>query len=115
MSNAFVRVQEGADRTKGWDAEEVLVDGLKVYRQRVVAVPSSVDGATPVGKGALRIDSVDSNTLYVGKAIPGATETSTVWQIKKILTSGSNMSILYPEGSGNYAYSWADRASYTYR
>ena len=113
MSNNFVRVQEGADRLKGWDAEEVFVDGIKVYRQRVVAVPSGEAGVAE-SKGALRIDSSQSGITYVGKAVSGTGEADSLWQIKKILTTQGGLSILYPNGSSDYLHSWDDRASYTY-
>ena len=102
-NNAQVRVQEAADRPKGWDAERVVVEGIDVYRQRIVAPSES-----------LRLEDNGSGTILIGKAIPGAAESSSVWQIKKILTSGGNMSILFPEGSADYGYSWANRAGYVY-
>ena len=102
-TNSFVRVQEAADRGKPWDAETAVVEGVLVYRQRVVAPPES-----------LRLDDDGAGTLFVGKAVPGAAESSPVWQIKKILTSGGNMAILFPEGSAEYGYSWANRAGYVY-
>ena len=103
MSDDFVRVQEGADRLKGWDATRVSVGGLVVYRQRVENPPESV-----------RMEDDGAGTVYVGKAVVGASESESVWQIKKILTSGGNMAILFPEGSAEYGYSWTSRADYVY-
>ena len=103
MSDDFVRVQEGADRLKGWDATRVSVGGLVVYRQRVENAPESV-----------RMEDDGAGTVYVGKAVVGASESESVWQIKKILTSGGSMAILFPEGSADYGYSWANRAGYVY-
>ena len=103
MSDAFVRVQEAADRPKGWDATRVEVQGVAVYRQRTEAAPES-----------LRLEDNGAGTIYVGKAPAGALESSPVWRIKKILTSGGNMSILFPEGSTEYGHAWSLRATYDY-
>lgn len=103
MSDGFVRVQEAADRPKGWDATRVEVQGVTVYRQRTESAPES-----------LRLEDTGAGVIYVGKAAAGALESSPVWRIKKILTSGGNMSILFPEGSADYGYSWANRAGYSY-
>ena len=103
MSDDFVRVQEGADRLKGWDATRVSVGGLVVYRQRVENAPESV-----------RLDDDGAGTMYVGKAGPGAAEGSSLWQIKKVLTSGGSLSILYPNGDAGYSFSWTGRAGYLY-
>ena len=102
-TNNYVRVQEAADRWKPWDAETAVVEGILVYRQRVTSAPESI-----------RLEDDGAGTLLIGKAPPGAAESSPVWQIKKILTSGGNMSILFPEGSADYGYSWASRAGYVY-
>lgn len=103
MSDDFVRVQEGADRLKGWDATRVSVGGLVVYRQRVENPPESV-----------RMEDDGAGTVYVGKAVVGASESESVWQIKKILTSGGSLSIMYPDGDAGYSFSWANRVGYLY-
>ncbi len=103
MSNDFVRVQEGADRLKGWDATRVSIGGLVVYRQRVENAPEAV-----------RMDDDGAGTMYVGKAVPGTSESGTFWQIKKVLTSGGSLSILYPNGDASYSFSWTGRAGYSY-
>lgn len=60
------------------------------------------------------------NLVYVAFARPGSLESALVWQIKKITYSGTQpVSITFPiNSSGNasndYAFSWTDRASYTY-
>ena len=103
MSDAFVRVQEAADRPKGWDATRVEVQGVAVYRQRTEAAPES-----------LRLEDNGAGTIYVGKAPAGSLESSPVWRIKKILTFGGNMSILFPEGSTEYGYAWSAKSGYSY-
>lgn len=60
------------------------------------------------------INEVDSSTTYVGKALIGTATSEAKWQIKKIITSGTNTQITYAEGSDNFSYVWDNRTSYTY-
>lgn len=61
-----------------------------------------------------------SNMIYRGYARPGSAEGDSVWQIIQINYSGTNIiSVLYPqnalgEASSDYAFSWTNRATYTY-
>jgi hypothetical protein len=102
-TNSVVRVQEAADRGKGWEAEVHQSGELVLYRQ-VTTSPTE----------AMRMEDTGTGTLYIGKAPPGTSESSSGWLIKKILTSGGNISILYPSGNGGYEHVWADRAGYNY-
>ena len=53
--------------------------------------------------------------LYTGKALPGSSKASALWQIKKYLYSGSNLTdIQYADGNNNYDNIWNDRTTYTY-
>lgn len=60
------------------------------------------------------------NLIYVGFAIAGSSESSRVWQIKKLAYSDDNLvSITWPQdpnakASTEYSFSWTNRASYTY-
>lgn len=103
MSDDFVRPQEAADRWKKFDAEKTVVQGLDVYRLRYVQPSES-----------LRLDDAGGGVLYIGVAQTGALESSDVWKIKKVLTIGSIMSILWPNGSTDYAFAWEARTSLSY-
>jgi hypothetical protein len=60
------------------------------------------------------IDEVDSATVYIGKAKMGASTSDAVWQIQKIVTSGTVIQILYADGDDNYDKKWDDRTTLTY-
>ena len=60
------------------------------------------------------IDAVDSTQTYIGKSGHGLSTSSAVWQIKKILTSGTVTTISYADGNDNYDNVWDDRSSLTY-
>lgn len=98
-----MRVNEGADRHKGFDAEKASVNGLEVWRQRMTAPQE-----------ALRMDDLGNGTLYIGVAEVGSSELDPVWKIKKVLTIGMNTSILWAEDA-DYSQIWAMRASLNYR
>ena len=102
MTDGFFR-RNSADQEKKLDADLVHVDGLDVFRLRTVAPPSKVI-----------VDDVSATVTYVGEAVVGAAEADPVWRIKKLLTSGTVLSILYPNGSANYEFIWANRASLSY-
>lgn len=60
------------------------------------------------------IDSVDSSTAYIGKALIGSSTGDLVWQIKKVLTAGNVTTIGYASGSAKYDKEWDERVSYSY-
>jgi len=60
------------------------------------------------------IDAVDSTQTYIGKSGHGSSTSSAVWQIKKILTSGTVTTISYADGNDSYDNVWDDRSSLTY-
>ena len=104
MTNSFFR-NNTADQDKRISAEQQVIDGLVVLLQRVST------SAYPL---ALRLDDAGGGVLYVGMADPGASESANVWRIKKVLTTGSDIAILWPDGSGEYVNAWADRATLNY-
>lgn len=60
------------------------------------------------------VDYVDTNTTYVGKAIPGASSASPLWKIQKIVSNGNDVSILWASGNSNSDKIWDNRLSYIY-
>ena len=61
-----------------------------------------------------RIDEVDADNTYIGAASPYAFEDDNVWQIKKVVVSGTVTSIKYASGNNLFDKIWSDRATYTY-
>lgn len=62
----------------------------------------------------LLIDKNDSNNIYVGTARPNTATSASTWQIKKLVTSGGNVSYVYADGSSAYNKIWDNRAGYSY-
>lgn len=60
-----------------------------------------------------RIDDLGT-TLYVGKAVLGASEAAPVWQIFRLLETGAVSSIQWPDGSDSFSQIWANRAALSY-
>ncbi|MCA6515156.1 MAG: hypothetical protein IM577_06110, partial [Chitinophagaceae bacterium] len=84
-----------------------------------------VDVSTIGGKNSLHttqekktykklIDEPDANTIFIGLADPGSSASSAVWQIKKIVFSGANISELLANGSDAFDQIWNNRNSLTY-
>jgi hypothetical protein len=62
-----------------------------------------------------RVDEVDANTFYVGKAAIGSAETAAVWQIKKGIKVGTETKILDPVTTGDtFVNRWDQRTTITY-
>ena len=56
---------------------------------------------------SIRIDEVDASNEYIGKAsYPGAVETDAVWNIRKIVVTGTVTKILHASGHGNFDTAW---------
>jgi len=60
------------------------------------------------------IDEVDSATTYLGKARMGASTSDPVWQIQKIVTTGTVTEILFADGNENYDNKWTERETLSY-
>ena len=55
------------------------------------------------------------NLQYIGKAEPGSTTASNVWQIKKMVYSSGNLAQeLFADGDQLFNNIWDDRATYSY-
>lgn len=102
MSDGFVRTGS-VDVNKKIDAETLTVGGVEVQRLRTSAAPMAV-----------RLDQVDANTLYVGEALPGTAGSAAAWRIKKILTAGTETSILYADGNTAFDNVWNNRVGLSY-
>lgn len=65
---------------------------------------------------AIRIDDAGSGIVYIGKAVVGASQASSVWKILRVTESGSPLdtSIEYADGNSNYDNVWDNRASLSY-
>lgn len=63
---------------------------------------------------AVQVD-VDSNSdIYVGKAPIGAATSDSVWQIKFIDLTGSDVDIKWADGNSDFDNEWDERANLSY-
>ena len=60
------------------------------------------------------VDQVDANTTYIGIGKMGEATSSPVWQIRKMLTSGTVTAIKYANGTDAYNQIWDNRGSFSY-
>ena len=63
---------------------------------------------------SIRVDDATSTVTYIGEAPLNASESSSVWRIKRLETIGNILSITYADGDQNFDNVWIDRASLTY-
>ena len=99
------------------ELEWIPLDRRSASDLEVTALPVEVE-IPPVNVGiayfATRVDEASSTVTYVGKAEPGSSPASAVWQIKRITESGASTVIEYAGGSDLFDQVWVDRASLTY-
>ncbi len=86
-------------------------DGSTVNRLKV-----NSDGSIVAGKSELitKIASPSTGVYYVGKAAPGSSAASAVWQIKKLDTTSIALDKTYADGVTTFTNIWNDRAGYAY-
>lgn len=104
MTNAFWR-RDNADLVKKLDAEALEVAGVLVHQLRVQPHQPAY---------TLLFDDDGLGTAYIGRATPGSLASAPAWELRKLLTSGNNIEILWAEGSGLFDKVWDARLSYTY-
>lgn len=64
-----------------------------------------------VPKYILRIDRTsEEGVTYLGRALPGSSETGLVWQIQKLTDSY----LLFAKGNDLFDKQWSERTNYTY-
>jgi hypothetical protein len=63
---------------------------------------------------SVRIDEVNKNLIYIGKATIGSLTSSAVWQIQRVTTTGSVTATLWADGNANFDNIWDNRAVLTY-
>jgi hypothetical protein len=61
-----------------------------------------------------QLDEISDAVMYVGTAIAGASAASSVWRIKKIITTSTGLSVLYASGSSDFKSIWNDREELSY-
>lgn len=57
-------------------------------------------------------DTTDVLYMYVGEAVPGSSESSNVWRIKRYVQS--NLKGTWADGVSTFTKSWTNRLTYTY-
>ena len=57
---------------------------------------------------------VEGNYTYIGEATPGTATNSATWRIKRVEQVGSDINILWANGTSEFDKTWDDRLTYTY-
>ena len=65
-------------------------------------------------RDTIKVDEVDANTTYVGKAKPGTATSSSAWQVMRVARLGSITSTEFAAGSAEYIHVWDNRATFSY-
>lgn len=84
----------------------------------VHVISSSVQGPPGIAEEevpyAKRVDFVGETDAYIGEAVPGTTEATAAWRIKKLTFVGDDVETRWAAGASAFVHAWADRLSLTY-
>jgi len=92
---------------KVWD---IVTLSWVAMQQPVVNTDVLNVNSYPEPKYSMRIDEVSEDLIYIGEALPGSSESSSVWRIKQITPTG----VLFADGNTNFDNRWDQRASLSY-
>lgn len=93
-----------------------MADALNDLEQKKFGHAGSAHKAVETISPALttKIDEADSSNTYIGMADRDVATSDSLWQIKKIATSGTVTTISYADGVSTFTKEWDERASYSY-
>lgn len=64
---------------------------------------------------SIRIDAgTVAGTTYLGKANPGSSEGSAVWQIKRLVEVSGTTTVIYADGDANFDNVWTGHGTLSY-
>lgn len=93
------------------------VAGLDSVNVKVTDITLDASGDSVESRSmamATRLDEVSSTVTYVGEAVVGTADSSALWRIKRIQTTGTVLKIEWANGNSNFSNIWNNRASLTY-
>lgn len=99
--------KQGPNEVTGTDVDAGTKRAMDVYVKG-----GSLGGAST--EYETRLDEPSSTTTYVGKAAIDSDPAGSVWQIKRILISGTETIIEWADGDSSFDKVWDDRASLSY-
>jgi hypothetical protein len=62
----------------------------------------------------VRLDKVSSSLTYIGYAVPGSSESASVWMIRRLSKSGNVTTIDFADSDSQFNNIWANRTGLTY-
>ncbi len=87
------------------------------FRDRPTGFPDGDSAVTAVESApknfAVRTDK-SGGTEYVGLAAIGSAESSAVWQIQRLVTTGQNLTITWADGDDSFDNIWDDILTLSY-
>jgi hypothetical protein len=93
--------------------DALLNGGIRGLAVNVVSPQGEVVDPRDGTQYIVNIDEASATITYVGEALPGLTNSQSVWRIKRIDTS-SGLVIKWAGGQASFVNIWDDRASYSY-
>lgn len=76
---------------------------------------TSLSVTTDPKEYAIRYDETATGITYIGKAVPGTSAASALWQIRKLdETLSPDFNVTFADGNADFDNVWNDRDSLTY-
>jgi hypothetical protein len=104
-------IRETAGTASGPSANVSVQSTVGLTDTQLRASPLQVQTSEP--EYTSRIEDLET-IIYIGKAVTGSSEASSIWSIKRISFSGANTITLWAGGSSSFTNAWSNRASLSY-
>lgn len=104
---SWVRQSQGSSGGPTSNVNVLSTTGLTDTQLRASPIPISE------ASYASRVEDLGTY-MYLAKAVVGAANASSVWQVKRITFTGDLTTTQWANGNANYTNTWDARASYSY-
>lgn len=99
---------------KGTDQAVTRREHVQEIEAKRVVGTDPFGGLLTEGNFTTAVDSVDSDTTYIGYAQIGTATSVAEWQIMKVTRSGTITLLQWAEGTDAFTNEWDERLTYSY-
>lgn len=87
---------------------------ISIIADKATAILNELQSDISDKRLTVRLDQVNDNLFYVGKALIGSVDSSSVWQIVRYTKTATILKSEYANGSETFSEVWDDRTTLTY-
>ncbi len=116
LGEVLVGLQAGTtDVPEALKSTEGRLHGVQyLWNPDTLAYEVATTASGPAGGLALEYDVASATETYIGEADAGSATSGALWRVRKMTTTGSDISIKWADGDTLFNNIWDNRASLTY-